>query len=83
MRPNDFWTSDFDEIREVVEGKVENWRYDRRNAWAIRSATMAEPGDMMASLPLPFDDDLGQDISESAKIVELYEYANSINYFGR
>lgn len=56
----DFWESTFDEVLLIIKGKVDDWRYQRKNAWKIvegfrGTAEMPAEYDFYG---LPYDDEL-------------------------
>ena len=71
----------------MIMGKVEGWRYERRNAYMIYCALSSIEGraDMYALLPLPFDDELSNEgeMTTDVKVIEMYEYAKSTGYFDK
>lgn len=72
----------------MIQGAVERWRIDRRNAHLIHSSMVSEPADMFAVLPLPFDDELVErqekenEQSKNAALVS-YEMARAAGYFDK
>lgn len=72
----DFWTSTFDEVLLVIQGKVDEWRILRNNAYLIYcSLPTGSKMDMYKVLPLPYDTELsGGDVSD----LDLYEQGKLI-----
>jgi hypothetical protein len=58
--PESFWTSTFDEVLLVIQGQVDKWRVERRNAHRIHETFVGS--DKALSIldfnPLPYDDEL-------------------------
>lgn len=59
MTEDEFFDSDIYECMLRIKGKVQNWRYERRNAYLIH-ASLIELKDRVdvLDLPLPFDEEI-------------------------
>lgn len=73
-----------DEVEAAIKGRVDNWRYDRRNAHLIHVSLIGSDKavSIYDALPLPFDEEMQkQEQPDFDEIQNLYDYAKSVNYF--
>lgn len=73
-----------DEVEAAIKGRVDNWRYERRNAHLIHVSLIGSDKavSIYDALPLPFDEEMQkQEQPDFDEIQNLYDYAKSVNYF--
>jgi len=78
LSPDDFWKSTFDEVLLVIQGKVDEWRILRNNAYLIHCSMVEKRADILSVLPLPYDDELeaeseltDEEIYNQGKIIRI------------
>lgn len=73
-----------EEVEDAIKGRVDNWRYERRNAHLIHVSLIGSDKavSIYDALPLPYDEELTKlEEPDHDEIQNLYDYARSINYF--
>ena len=60
----------FDEVLAAYKGKVDEWRLHRNGYYLIHRSLVQKPVDILAEIPLPFDNLLRQQLKESEKEFE-------------
>lgn len=68
-----------DEVLLVIQGFVDKQRIERRNAYLIHCSMVEKPVDMLETLPLPYDDELGNQTGD-VSAEELYREAKESGY---
>lgn len=68
-----------DEIQYAIKGKVDDWRYDRRNTLNIMlSSGNYKIPPQLSDMPLPYDDELESEIQD---LQDTYNQAMQSGYF--
>lgn len=77
-----------DEVEAAIKGRVDNWRYERRNAHLIHVSLVGSEKavNIYDALGLPYDDELRKMEKEDEEqtideATALYEYAKKVGYF--
>lgn len=70
-----------DEVLLVIQGFVDRQRIERRNAYLIHASMVEHAVDMFEVLPLPYDDELKEQVPTSEMSAkEFYEQTIASGY---
>lgn len=77
MMPSEFWEVTIDEVEAVIRGKVDDWRYARRNAHLIHVSMVGSDKavSITGALPLPYDEEIKDDTVGPDDLEEFYKNA--------
>lgn len=75
--PYDLYDCTMPEVEAVIRGKVDDWRYARRNAHLIHVSMVGSDKaiDMKSALPLPYDEEIKDDTVGPDDLEEFYKNA--------
>lgn len=78
--PDSFWSLTFDEVLLVIQGQVDRWRIERRNAHRIHETFLGSDKALSVEQfnPLPYDDEMSP-AETGMSDAEIYDLVKRLN----